>query len=147
MIEFPELGKGGGASCPFCQRHAVVHENEHAFSCWDIAPASPGHLLILPKRHVPDFFAIFPEEWTAIWTLLELGQALITRQHLPDGFNLGVNLGVAAGQTISHAHLHVIPRYYGDVEDPSGGVRAVLPKHQHESSTTPSLMSPTEGQW
>lgn len=146
MIEFPKLGKEGGKNCPFCQRRAVVDETQHAFSCWDIAPASPGHLLIIPKRHIPDFFAIFPEELTDMWALLERGQTLITRQHLPDGFNLGVNLGVAAGQTVSHAHLHVIPRYHGDVEDPSGGVRAVLPKHQHESSTAPSLIRPSEGQ-
>jgi diadenosine tetraphosphate (Ap4A) HIT family hydrolase len=147
MIDFPLVGKEGGAACPFCNYGATVHENEHAFSCWDTAPASPGHLLVLPKRHIPDFFAIWPEELTDIWALLQLGQALIVRQHLPDGFNLGVNLGIAAGQTVSHAHLHVIPRYRGDVEDPRGGVRAVIPSHRGEATSVPSIMSPSEGQW
>jgi len=133
MIDFPSVGKTGGEDCPFCNYHPIVHENERAFSCWDTAPVTPGHLLILPKRHIPDFFAILPEELTDVWALLELGQTLIVRQHLPNGFNLGVNVGVAAGQTVSHAHLHVIPRYRGDVDDPSGGVRAVIPRHRREA--------------
>lgn len=146
MIDFPSSGAGGGSSCPFCNYRAIVYENDRAFSCWDAAPASPGHMLILPKRHIPDFLAIWPDELADIWALLELGQALITRQHLPDGFNLGVNVGIAAGQTISHAHLHVIPRYRGDVEDPRGGVRAVIPHRRSEVPPVPSLMSPSGGQ-
>lgn len=120
------------SGCPFCTPPRIVHANALAFSCWDIAPASAGHLLIIPRRHEPDFMRIDAEELTAMWELLREGRALIERRYQPDGYNLGVNVGEAAGQTVAHAHLHVIPRYRGDVPNPRGGVRAVLPGAQPE---------------
>jgi len=125
-------GESGGPPCPFCGRVAVVHANALAFSCWDIAPVSPGHLLIVTARHVPDFLAITPQEFGAIWELAQKGKELIQRRYHPDGYNLGVNVGQAAGQTVAHAHLHLMPRYRGDVDHPRGGVRAVLPNRRAE---------------
>jgi diadenosine tetraphosphate (Ap4A) HIT family hydrolase len=119
-------------SCPFCTRPNVLHANTLAFSCWDIAPASPGHLLVIPVRHETNFLGITREEREAMWQLLQTGRNLIEQQYQPDGYNLGVNLGEAAGQTIAHVHLHLIPRYWGDVENPRGGVRAVIPGRRAE---------------
>lgn len=130
MIESPKMTGAGGPDCPFCQRASVVHSNALAFSCWDILPASPGHLLIIPIRHVPDFLAITTPELDAMWELAQKGKSLIERHFHPDGYNLGVNVGEAAGQTVAHAHLHLIPRYRGDVADPRGGIRAVIPNRQ-----------------
>lgn len=130
MIGSPRIPEAGGRPCPFCGRTDVVHANALAFSCWDILPASPGHLLIIPARHVPDFLAITPPEINAMWELAQKGRSLIDRDYGPNGYNLGANVGQAAGQTVAHAHLHLIPRYQGDVADPRGGVRAVIPSRQ-----------------
>ena len=99
----------------------------------DKNPVTPGHALVIPLRHEPNFLAIRHEEIEAIWTLVGEAKALIDRQFHPDGYNLGVNVGELAGQTIGHAHLHLIPRYRGDTENPRGGVRSVIPaKQQYE---------------
>ena len=89
---------------------------------------SPGHTLIVPRRHEPDFFALTAEEQAALVALVNPVRAALGEQFAPDAYNLGVNAGKAAGQTILHTHLHVIPRYAGDVAEPRGGVRWVLPE-------------------
>ena len=89
-------------------------------------PVSPGHVLVIPRRHCSDFFQLSLSEQTACLDLLNQCQKQLSERN-PDGFNIGVNVGSAAGQTIFHAHLHLIPRYLGDVENPRGGVRGVIP--------------------
>jgi diadenosine tetraphosphate (Ap4A) HIT family hydrolase len=91
-------------------------------------PVSRGHALIVPRRHEPDFFGLTAAEQAALVALVNPVRALLDEEFAPDAYNLGVNAGKAAGQTILHTHLHVIPRYAGDVEEPRGGVRWVLPE-------------------
>jgi diadenosine tetraphosphate (Ap4A) HIT family hydrolase len=104
-----------------------VAESELAAAFPDAYPLSPGHVLIVPRRHEPDFLALTEVEQAAVWRLLGAVRQWIESHHRPDGYNLGVNVGPAAGQTVAHAHLHVIPRYGGDTEDPRGGIRWILP--------------------
>jgi diadenosine tetraphosphate (Ap4A) HIT family hydrolase len=89
---------------------------------------SPGHTLIVPRRHVASLAQARPEEWRSLWALLEQAREAVDREFRPDGYNIGVNDGVAAGQTVMHLHVHLIPRYTGDRPDPRGGVRWVLPE-------------------
>jgi diadenosine tetraphosphate (Ap4A) HIT family hydrolase len=113
-----------------------VLENMLAYARLDKFPVTPGHLLIIPRRHEANFFATRSDELEAIWALVEEAKALLDNKFNPDGYNLGVNVGATAGQTIAHAHLHVIPRYRGDVDQPRGGVRGVIPgKQQYEQQT------------
>jgi diadenosine tetraphosphate (Ap4A) HIT family hydrolase len=116
--------------CPFCERAAadvVICQNELAVAFPDGFPVSPGHLLVVPTRHERDWFGLSPDEQTAVLALLPAARSWIEARHRPDGYNIGVNVGSAAGQTVEHAHLHLIPRYAGDAADPRGGVRWVLP--------------------
>lgn len=116
--------------CPLCsaaERTDPLAANEHAVAVFDRYPVSPGHSLVVSRRHVADVFALSGDEQRSLWALLPAVKAAIEQAHSPAGYNIGVNTGVAAGQTISHVHVHVIPRYPGDVEDPRGGVRWVLP--------------------
>jgi len=118
------------APCPLCDAAAtrdVIAGNEHALAFIDAFPVSPGHALIISRRHVADLFDLSAAERAAIWDLLPAVKALHDERHSPAGFNVGVNVGAAAGQTVAHVHVHVIPRYEGDVADPRGGVRWVLP--------------------
>ena len=94
---------------------------------WDGFPVSPGHALIVPKRHVEDWFSASEEEQTELFKVVEVVRKEIEKDHQPDGYNVGFNCGRAAGQTVFHLHLHVIPRFEGDVQDPRGGVRHVIP--------------------
>lgn len=119
------------ADCPFCRPADVLLENDLAYVIRDTHPASPGHLLILPRRHVPDWFATTAPERAAIMALADAARARLDAEFHPDGYNLGINVGEAAGQTIFHVHLHLIPRYRGDVEKPRGGVRGVIPDKQN----------------
>ena len=117
-------------SCVFCARagsREVVMGNELAAAIADSFPISPGHMLIVPRRCEPDFLKLTQAEQWAVWSLVDPVRAVIESLHKPDGYNIGINIGAAAGQTIAHAHLHVIPRYAGDIEDPRGGVRWILP--------------------
>lgn len=118
------------ASCPFCSVEGTVLRNPLAHARYDRYPVSPGHLLIIPSRHVADFFVTTVEERNAMLALADEARALLEREYHPDGCNLGINVGAAAGQTIFHVHLHVIPRYTGDVLNPRGGVRGVIPSRQ-----------------
>lgn len=115
--------------CPFCEPSAdrVLIERKHFRILWDGYPISPGHVLIVPIRHVARWEEISPSEQQALVEAIELAQTEIRKQRRPDGFNIGINDGVAAGQTIPHLHMHVIPRYTGDLADPRGGVRWVIP--------------------
>jgi len=104
-----------------------VFENERCFGRWDDFPVSPGHVLVIPRRHIGAWFDANPEEQVALLEGVERAREAILRRHQPDGFNIGINVGAAAGQTIFHLHIHVIPRYAGDIPDPRGGVRNVIP--------------------
>jgi diadenosine tetraphosphate (Ap4A) HIT family hydrolase len=117
------------ANCPFCQVEAgrVLDENELAVAIADAFPVSVGHTLVISRRHVADFFDLSEAEMTAVLNLLFRVQRRIAAELRADGFNVGVNSGVAAGQTVMHVHLHLIPRFAGDVADPHGGVRNVIP--------------------
>lgn len=120
----------GHPDCPFCSKPNVVIENELAFVRYDGYPVSPGHCLIVPRRHVAEYFQATAEEKAAIWALVDEMKAIIDREFEPDGYNVGVNIGEAAGQSVPHIHVHMIPRYKGDVENPKGGVRGVIPDRQ-----------------
>lgn len=117
-------------SCPFCTPEGLILRNDLAGVRFDRYPVTPGHCLIIPFRHVADFFATTEDERRAMLALAEEAKALLDREHAPAGYNLGINVGVVAGQTVPHVHLHLIPRYPGDVDDPRGGVRGVIPARQ-----------------
>jgi diadenosine tetraphosphate (Ap4A) HIT family hydrolase len=124
-------GAGAGWSCVFCQQSDTPDQlaaNDLAVAFPAGFPVSPGHALIVPRRHEPDFFALTAEEQAAVVALVNPVRAALGKQFAADAYNLGVNAGKAAGQTILHTHLHVIPRYAGDVAEPRGGVRWVLPE-------------------
>jgi len=104
----------------------VVLEDEWAYVRYDNNTLSRGHVLIVPRRHVASFFDMASEEKTAVLALLDRAKERIDREHRPDGYNIGVNVGRAGGQSRMHVHVHLIPRYTGDVADPRGGVRCVL---------------------
>ena len=116
--------------CVFCDRvngGDLVATNDLAVAFLDAFPLSEGHCLLVPRRHEADFLALTQEEQAAIWALLPAVRRHIEAKRAPDGYNLGINVGEAAGQTIAHAHVHVIPRHRGDVRDPRGGVRWIIP--------------------
>lgn len=116
------------SGCPFCARVAELGTSADAVDFPDAFPVSPGHTLIVPRRHEADLFALEPTSLAAVWSRVAEVRDALQRTHSPDGFNVGINAGAAAGQTIAHAHVHVIPRYAGDVADPRGGVRWVVPE-------------------
>ena len=115
--------------CPFCAIDAsrIEGQNAHAFWFRDGFPVSAGHSLVIPKRHIASFFEVTAAERAALLGLLDEAKALIAGEHRPDGYNIGINDGAAAGQTVPHLHIHLIPRYAGDMTDPRGGVRWIIP--------------------
>ena len=116
------------SECPFCQPdREIILSSELSICFYDKFPVSKGHLLVVPKRHVPDYFELNEAEKSDIWQLVEQAKIFLEENFKPDGFNIGFNSGTAAGQTVFHVHIHIIPRYTGDVEDPTGGVRNVIP--------------------
>lgn len=118
-------------NCPFCCPVDILFENDLAYSIMDNSPVNPGHLLIISKRHVANFFLTTYEEKAALLSLLDEAKHYLDGKHAPAGYNVGINVGEAAGQTIPHVHLHLIPRYQGDMKNPRGGVRGVIPDKQH----------------
>ena len=116
-------------NCPFCppDEDRVFHATDLAVALWDGFPVSPGHVLVIPRRHVSSWFGATREEQAALLEAIEAGKSAVERDRSPDGWNLGVNVGAAAGQTVFHLHVHLIPRYDGDVPDPRGGIRHVVP--------------------
>jgi len=113
--------------CLFCTARGVTRENALAYATRDTYPVSPGHMLIIPRRHCADFFDLTPEELAACMELVLAEQRTLATEMKPDGYNVGVNVGTAGGQSIRHVHIHLIPRYAGDHPRPQGGVRQVLP--------------------
>jgi diadenosine tetraphosphate (Ap4A) HIT family hydrolase len=116
--------------CPFCNCNSIMLENTLAYATFDRYPVNKGHLLVIPKRHYADFFDSTKEELEAITALLWRVKRMLDADHSPDGYNIGVNCGIPSGQTIMHLHVHLIPRYSGDMDDPTGGVRGVIPAKQ-----------------
>jgi diadenosine tetraphosphate (Ap4A) HIT family hydrolase len=116
--------------CAFCSLPTARYlgENEHALWILDAHPVSPGHSLIAPKRHVESFFETTPEEREAMLSLLDRAREHANQQHSPSGFNIGINEGPAAGQSVPHISVHLIPRFPGDTDAPKGGVRWVIPE-------------------
>ena len=124
---------GKSRECPFCNidPSAVILKNELCFAIFDKYPVNPGHVLVIPYRHVADYFELTKEEKIAAVELIDEVKKFLDREFSPDGYNVGVNVGKWAGQTVMHVHIHVIPRYRGDVEDPTGGVRGVIPQRRN----------------
>ena len=120
------------SECVFCDRdniekNTIILENELAFSRWDNFPVSEGHAEIIPKRHVASFFDLSSEEVLSIYKLAGATKRIIETRHNPDAFTIGINEGEAAGRTVHHLHIHLIPRYVGDVPEPRGGIRHIIP--------------------
>lgn len=120
-------------SCPFCAvdgRREILASSALSVAFYDGFPVSTGHALIVPRRHVASFFDLTEEERTDLFRVADEVRQIVDERYHPDGYNLGVNVGEAAGQSIFHVHLHLIPRYAGDVPNPRGGVRGVIPRKQ-----------------
>lgn len=118
--------------CVFCnpKEEEILGENEYAQIIHDNSPVSDGHCIIIPKRHIKTLFEATAEENNAFFELIKQAKENILNKGLkPDGFNIGSNNDVAAGQSVFHLHIHVIPRYLGDVENPKGGIRHVIAKN------------------
>jgi diadenosine tetraphosphate (Ap4A) HIT family hydrolase len=116
-------------SCPFCSLPSSRVMGQTPLALWirDAFPVSPGHSLVIPRRHIGSFFEATPQERDEMLALLDAAREAALAEFRPDGFNVGINDGAAAGQTVPHLHMHLIPRYRGDRADPRGGVRWVLP--------------------
>lgn len=131
MIEQTQLAEG--EECRFCltkPSRRIMIEGQYGFAAWDRHPVSEGHFLVIPYRHFSDYFDIRDEEREELWRLVAEGKKMADEQFDPDGYNIGINVGRWAGQSIPHLHIHVIPRYRGDVENPKGGVRGVIPQNR-----------------
>jgi len=117
-------------TCPFCARIEATEfrwANDHAVAFADLYPVGLGHTLVVPRRHHSDMFELDPTIRSAVWALVDVVHRDLVTELSADGFNIGLNEGRAAGRTVDHAHVHVIPRFAADVPDPRGGVRWVLP--------------------
>ena len=120
--------------CLFCnvKDSGLVHKNDLAFASYDSYPVADYHCLIIPKRHIKDYFELTDEELVACNDLIKLVKdEIINKDQTVSGFNIGTNVGKVSGQSILHCHFHLIPRRKGDVENPQGGVRSVIPDKQH----------------
>ena len=117
-------------ACELCTPTDVVVQNALAYVRYDNNSLSRGHVLAIPRRHVASFFDMSADEQAAVLELLREAQQIIQNRFSPDGYNIGVNIGAAGGQSRMHVHVHLIPRYVGDVPDPRGGVRCVLASRQ-----------------
>lgn len=117
-------------TCVFCSLPAerIIDHDDHALVIRDGFPITPGHTLVIPRRHVASFFEVTAEERLAMLALLDRAKSLLDAEFAPAGYNIGINDGPAAGQTVPHLHLHLIPRYAGDRTDPRGGVRWIIPE-------------------
>ena len=121
-------------NCPFCKAESerdIIASSSLSVAFFDGFPVSPGHALIIPKRHVSSFFDLSQEERQDLLNLADSVKQIVEERYHPDGYNIGVNVGEAAGQSIFHVHMHLIPRYQGDVPNPRGGVRGVIPSKQN----------------
>ena len=121
-------------NCPFCKAESereIIAYTSLSIAFFDGFPVSPGHALIIPRRHVASFFDLTKDEQQDMFKLADCVKSIIDEKYHPDGYNVGVNVGEAAGQSIFHVHMHIIPRYKGDVSNPRGGVRGVIPSKQN----------------
>jgi diadenosine tetraphosphate (Ap4A) HIT family hydrolase len=120
--------------CLFCniKESGLAHENALAYASYDSYPVSDDHCLIIPKRHIESYFELSNEELVACNDLIKIVKdEILVKDKTVKGFNIGSNINKTAGQSIMHCHIHLIPRREGDVENPQGGVRSVIPKKQH----------------
>jgi len=117
-------------ACPFCTlpKERITLSNFYGVVIRDGFPISEGHTLIIPHRHIGSFFELGPDERDSLLALLEEAKRRLDKEFQPDGYNIGINDGPSAGQTVPHLHIHLIPRYNGDQEDPRGGVRWIIPE-------------------
>ncbi len=117
------------SDCPFCTlpTDRIISESDYTITIRDGFPVSEGHTLIIPKRHVQSFFELQAIEKAAVLQALDETKETLDNEFSPDGYNIGINDGEAAGQTVMHLHVHLIPRYKGDTKDPRGGIRYVFP--------------------
>jgi diadenosine tetraphosphate (Ap4A) HIT family hydrolase len=114
--------------CPFCNvEREIILETEMSFAIYDGFPVNEGHALIIPKRHIANYFDLSLEEQKDCIELLNRVKSILQEKYNPAGFNVGININEAAGQTVPHVHIHLIPRYVDDVDEPRGGVRGVIP--------------------
>jgi len=130
---YNQLKNKKNKGCPFCSPSSQTElqlESATAYSISDKYPVSEGHVLIIPKRHVEDYFQLTFKEQSACWFMLNKAKEIISKKYKPDGFNIGININKSAGQTVPHVHIHLIPRYSGDVAEPRGGVRGIIPWNQ-----------------
>jgi diadenosine tetraphosphate (Ap4A) HIT family hydrolase len=116
-------------ACPFCSLPParILHCGPNAVVIRDGFPISPGHTLVIPRRHVGSFFQLTADERMEMLALLDQAKADLVNEFKPDGYNIGINDGAAAGQTVPHLHIHLIPRFRNDQDDPRGGVRWIIP--------------------
>lgn len=116
-------------NCPFCKptQLNIILENDLAYGFYDKYPVQRGHVLIIPKQHIETYFEASDQQIMAIHRLIREAKEMVNEEFSPDGYNIGVNIGNAGGQTVPHLHVHLIPRYKGDVEDPRGGIRHAVP--------------------
>lgn len=134
---FNKLPRKEGEKCPFCRlsrRVEVICETATCVAFYDGYPVSPGHALIIPKRHVASYFDLTNHEREAMNIMLQYVKQKVDERYHPDGYNIGINVNEAAGQSVFHVHMHLIPRYKGDVKNPKGGVRGVIPNKQNYST-------------
>ena len=120
--------------CLFCdsKKSGIAHENDFAYASYDSYPVSDHHCLIIPKRHIKDYFDMTNDELIACNDLIQIVKnEILSKDVNVKGFNIGTNAGKIAGQSIMHCHIHLIPRREGDVDNPQGGVRSVIPNKQH----------------
>jgi diadenosine tetraphosphate (Ap4A) HIT family hydrolase len=127
---FNQIPRPNRAECPFCHpdpERELLSESATVYALLDRYPVSPGHALIIPKQHMNSYFELSDRVRTACWLMVSRVQTILLQRFQPEGFNVGINVGAVAGQTIPHIHIHLIPRYPGDVPNPVGGVRNVIP--------------------
>lgn len=128
------LNKGNKKVSPFLElneQRELLFETATAFSIFDKFPVSKGHTLVIPKRVVSNYFDLTFREQSALWFMVNKIKIYLEGNFNPDGFNVGININEAAGQTVPHIHIHIIPRYNGDVDEPRGGIRGVIPKNKN----------------
>ena len=123
-------------NCPFCKierlinKDRIVYQDDTWIAIYDNYPVSEGHVLLIPKRHVETFFNLNMIEFGSLGVTIGIIKMILDKKFHPDGYNIGANCGEVAGQTVMHCHIHIIPRYKGDMENPRGGVRGVIPEKQ-----------------